>query len=167
MTFSISMYILCVCLFRAFSRRVGALQISIIIIIITMQHWKWWRRQRELPEYSDEVSSAQTTFASPGDGLTSCNYHINRIQLNWDFWGFFFFKENFEFIIFNVAEESGESWNEWGGVCVCVGGWWGGRSTQREETDRQTKTDTKIDRDGQRERQTDRQTARLNFSTQG
>ena len=34
-TFSISMYIMCVCLFSALSRRVGALQISIIIIIIT------------------------------------------------------------------------------------------------------------------------------------
>ena len=33
-TFSISMYIMCVCLFSALSRRVGALQISIIIIII-------------------------------------------------------------------------------------------------------------------------------------
>ena len=32
-TFSISMYIMCVCLFSALSRRVGALQISIIIII--------------------------------------------------------------------------------------------------------------------------------------
>ena len=32
--FSISMYIMCVCLFSALSRRVGALQISIIIIII-------------------------------------------------------------------------------------------------------------------------------------
>ena len=31
-TFSISMYIMCVCLFSALSRRVGALQISIIII---------------------------------------------------------------------------------------------------------------------------------------
>ena len=30
------MYILCVCLFSALSRRVGALQISIIIIIIIM-----------------------------------------------------------------------------------------------------------------------------------
>ena len=33
-TFSISMYIICVCLFSALSRRVGALQISSIIIII-------------------------------------------------------------------------------------------------------------------------------------
>ena len=33
-TFSISMYIMRVCLFSALSRRVGALQISIIIIII-------------------------------------------------------------------------------------------------------------------------------------
>ena len=33
-TFCISMYIMCVCLFSALSRRVGALQISIIIIII-------------------------------------------------------------------------------------------------------------------------------------
>ena len=33
-TFSISMYIMCVCLFSALSHRVGALQISIIIIII-------------------------------------------------------------------------------------------------------------------------------------
>ena len=32
-TFSISMYIMCVCLFSALGRRVGALQISIIIII--------------------------------------------------------------------------------------------------------------------------------------
>ena len=32
-TFSISMYIMCVCLFSALSRWVGALQISIIIII--------------------------------------------------------------------------------------------------------------------------------------
>ena len=32
-TFSISMYIVCVCLFSALSCRVGALQISIIIII--------------------------------------------------------------------------------------------------------------------------------------
>ena len=32
-TFSISMYIMCVCLFSALSRTVGALQISIIIII--------------------------------------------------------------------------------------------------------------------------------------
>ena len=32
-TFSISMYIMCVCLFSALSRRVGALQMSIIIII--------------------------------------------------------------------------------------------------------------------------------------
>ena len=32
-TFSISMYIMCVCLFSALSRRVGALQIAIIIII--------------------------------------------------------------------------------------------------------------------------------------
>ena len=32
-TFSISMYIMCVCLFSALSHRVGALQISIIIII--------------------------------------------------------------------------------------------------------------------------------------
>ena len=31
-TFSISIYIMCVCLFSALSRRVGALQISIIII---------------------------------------------------------------------------------------------------------------------------------------
>ena len=31
-TFSISVYIMCVCLFSALSRRVGALQISIIII---------------------------------------------------------------------------------------------------------------------------------------
>ena len=31
--FSVSMYIMCVCLFSALSRRVGALQISIIIII--------------------------------------------------------------------------------------------------------------------------------------
>ena len=31
-TFSISMYIMCVCLFSASSHRVGALQISIIII---------------------------------------------------------------------------------------------------------------------------------------
>ena len=35
-TFSISMYIMCVCLFSALSRRVGALQISIIIIIINI-----------------------------------------------------------------------------------------------------------------------------------
>ena len=34
LTFSISMYIMCVCLFSALSRRVGALQISIIIITI-------------------------------------------------------------------------------------------------------------------------------------
>ena len=33
-TFSISTYIMCVCLFSALSRRVGALQISIIIFII-------------------------------------------------------------------------------------------------------------------------------------
>ena len=33
-TFSISMYIMCVCLFSALGSRVGALQISIIIIII-------------------------------------------------------------------------------------------------------------------------------------
>ena len=33
--FSISMYIMCVCLFSALSRRVGALQMPIIIIIIT------------------------------------------------------------------------------------------------------------------------------------
>ena len=33
-TFFISMYIMCVCLFSALSRRVGALQISIIIIIL-------------------------------------------------------------------------------------------------------------------------------------
>ena len=33
-TFSISMYIMCVCLFSALSRWVGALQISMIIIII-------------------------------------------------------------------------------------------------------------------------------------
>ena len=33
-TFSISMYFMCVCLFSALSRRVGALHISIIIIII-------------------------------------------------------------------------------------------------------------------------------------
>ena len=33
MKFSILMYIMCVCLFGALSRRVGALQISIIIII--------------------------------------------------------------------------------------------------------------------------------------
>ena len=32
-TFSISMYITCVCLFSTLSRRVGALQISIVIII--------------------------------------------------------------------------------------------------------------------------------------
>ena len=32
-TFSISMYVMCVCLFSALSRRVGALQISTIIII--------------------------------------------------------------------------------------------------------------------------------------
>ena len=31
--FSISMYIMCVCLFSALSRRVGALQISVIIIM--------------------------------------------------------------------------------------------------------------------------------------
>ena len=36
-TFSISMYIMCVCLFSALSRRVDALQIS-IIIIITRHH---------------------------------------------------------------------------------------------------------------------------------
>ena len=38
MTFSISMYIICVisCLFSALSRKVGTLQISIIIIIITI-----------------------------------------------------------------------------------------------------------------------------------
>ena len=36
-TFSISMYIKCVCLFSALSRRVGALQISIITIIIISQ----------------------------------------------------------------------------------------------------------------------------------
>ena len=35
-TFSISMYIMCVCLFSALSRRVGALQISIIIIMNTV-----------------------------------------------------------------------------------------------------------------------------------
>ena len=33
-TFSISMYIMCVCLFSALSRKVGALQISISSIII-------------------------------------------------------------------------------------------------------------------------------------
>ena len=46
-----------------------------------------------------------------------------------------------------------------GVACVCVGGWWGGRSKQREETDRQTKTDTKreTETDRERERQTDRQ----------
>ena len=33
-TFSISMYTMCVCLFNALSRRAGALQISIIIMII-------------------------------------------------------------------------------------------------------------------------------------
>ena len=33
-TFSISMYIMCVCLFSALSRRVGALQMSIIIILL-------------------------------------------------------------------------------------------------------------------------------------
>ena len=42
-TFSISMYIMCVCLFSAFSHRVGALQISIIIIMsgwhITDKRW--------------------------------------------------------------------------------------------------------------------------------
>ena len=36
-TFSISMYIMCVCLFSDLSRRVGALQTSIIIIIIMTQ----------------------------------------------------------------------------------------------------------------------------------
>ena len=44
---SISMYIMCVCLFSTLSRRVGALQIS-IIIIIPFQHPKiislWWER---------------------------------------------------------------------------------------------------------------------------
>ena len=35
---SISMYIMCVCLFSALSRRVGSLQISIIIIIIIRHH---------------------------------------------------------------------------------------------------------------------------------
>ena len=36
------MYIMCVCLFSALSRRVGALQISIIIIIIK-RHVYWLR----------------------------------------------------------------------------------------------------------------------------
>ena len=36
-TFSISVYIMCVCLFSDLSRRVGALQISIIIIIIIIK----------------------------------------------------------------------------------------------------------------------------------
>ena len=39
-TFSISVYSMCVCLFSALSRRVGALQIFIIIIIIQCMHAK-------------------------------------------------------------------------------------------------------------------------------
>ena len=39
-TFSISMYIMSVCLFSALSRRIGALQISIIIIIIKSRNEK-------------------------------------------------------------------------------------------------------------------------------
>ena len=49
--FSISMYIMCVCLFSALNRRVGALQISIIIIIkcipmcacLVGSAGSWWR----------------------------------------------------------------------------------------------------------------------------
>ena len=45
-TFSVSMYIMCVCLFSALSRRVGTLQITIIIIIIPLQQhlaqWQCW-----------------------------------------------------------------------------------------------------------------------------
>ena len=43
-TFSISVYIMCACLFSALSRRVGALQMSIIIIIIyqtTSREFSW------------------------------------------------------------------------------------------------------------------------------
>ena len=40
-TFSTSVYIMCVCLFSALSRRVGALKISIIIIISKTQCGCW------------------------------------------------------------------------------------------------------------------------------
>ena len=46
-TFSISMYIMCVCLFSALSRRVGALQISIIIIIIIIKREKEGEREMQ------------------------------------------------------------------------------------------------------------------------
>ena len=50
-TFSISMYIMCVCLFSALSRRVGALQISIIISIKKMgKHGRFivWGKKRNV-----------------------------------------------------------------------------------------------------------------------
>ena len=52
-TFSISMYIMCVRLFSALSRRVGALQISIIIII------------RDLDQVPED-GTVSTDLARPG-----------------------------------------------------------------------------------------------------
>ena len=47
------MYIMCVCLFSALSRRVGALQMSIIIIIIII----WCRTLTTLPPQSQHTIS--------------------------------------------------------------------------------------------------------------
>ena len=53
------MYIMCVCLFSALSRRVGALQISIIIIIKTLHiHGSQWRWGLESPQSIKNIASS-------------------------------------------------------------------------------------------------------------
>ena len=86
-TFSISMYIMCVCLFSALSRRVGALQISIIIIITatgqpcTYSHWTAMHLQpldsHALTATGQPVSPCQHHWGQPGK-------ERNKLDKSWD-----------------------------------------------------------------------------------
>ena len=111
-TFSISMYIMCVCLFSALSRRVGALQISIIIIITatgqpcTYSHWTAMHLQ-PLDSHALTITGQPCTYShwtamhlqpldshaltATGQPVSPCQHHWgqpgkerNKLDKSWD-----------------------------------------------------------------------------------
>ena len=76
------MYIMCVCLFNALSRRVGALQISIIIIIKSSQQSQA-RSYRDAIERAGEVVAQASNLSSVGvliEGILE-ELHKQRVQV--------------------------------------------------------------------------------------
>ena len=73
-TFSISMNIMCVCLFSALSRRVGALQISIIIIVI-----KCMLSPRTCMAPSKSVTSFETLVSPSVAATRGMSGHLHAV----------------------------------------------------------------------------------------